>query len=137
MLLAVSGMESIMTAGTTPQFEIPADMRKIAEQSMEQVRTAINAYLDFFKGSVPENVLGSSALSNKILGYAEGNLARAFEFAGRLAQVRDLQEVAKLQMDFIQAQLQAMTEQAKDLSETTTKALSDSVRPPPKGGLSS
>ena len=31
-----------MTAGTTPQFEIPTDMRKMTEQSMEQVKTAIN-----------------------------------------------------------------------------------------------
>jgi hypothetical protein len=45
-------------------------------------------------------------------------VASAFEFAGRLAQVRDVQELAKLQMDFIQAQMQAMTEQAKNLSET-------------------
>ena len=27
----------------TPQFEIPTDMRKMTEQSMEQVRTAIHA----------------------------------------------------------------------------------------------
>ena len=52
-------------------------------------------------------------------------MANAFEFAGRLAQVRDVQELAKLQMDFIQAQMQAMTEQAKDLSETATKAVMD------------
>jgi hypothetical protein len=30
---------------TTPHFEIPTDMRKMAEQSLEQVRTAINGYL--------------------------------------------------------------------------------------------
>ena len=38
-----------MTAGTTPQFEIPTDMRKMTEQSMEEVKTAISAYLDFCK----------------------------------------------------------------------------------------
>ena len=27
---------------TTPQFEIPTDMRKVTEQSLERVRTAIN-----------------------------------------------------------------------------------------------
>ena len=58
------------------------------------------------------------------------NVASAFEFAGRLAQVRDVQELAKLQMDFIQAQMQAMTDQAKDLSETTTKAMMDGLKSP-------
>ena len=38
---------------TTPQFEIPTDMRKMTEQSMEQVRTAIHGYLQFFQRGVP------------------------------------------------------------------------------------
>ena len=105
-----------MTAGTTPQFEIPTDMRKMTEQSMEQVKTAISAYLDFCKRSVPENVLGGSVLNNKIFGYAE---------------------VTKLQMDFIQGRMQNMTEQAKELGEAATKAMLDSVKPATKGGLSS
>jgi len=126
-----------MTAGTTPQFEIPADMRKMSEQSMNQVKAAINAYLDFWKRSVPENVVGGSALSDKILANAEKNVASAFEFAGRLAQVRDVQEIAKLQMDFIQAQMQAMTEQAKNLSEIAMKAITDGLKSPSGGGLSS
>ena len=126
-----------MTAGTTPQFEIPTDMRKMTEQSMNQVKTAISAYLDFWKRNVPENVVGGSALSDKIFANAEKNVASAFEFASRLAQVRDVQELAKLQMDFIQAQMQAMTEQAKNLSETTTKAMMDALKSPTKGGLSS
>ena len=68
-------------------------------------------------------------------GYAERNVASAFEFAQRLVQLRDVQSLAKLQMDFIQAQMQAMTEQAKDLCETATKALMDSVKTTTKGGL--
>ena len=121
----------------TPQFEIPTDMRKMTEQSMEQVRTAINGYLQFFQRAVPSDVLGGSELSNKILGYAERNVASTFEFAQRLVQVRDVQSLAKLQMEFIQAQIQAMTEQAKELSETATKAVTDSAKIPTKGGLSS
>jgi phasin family protein len=130
-------LEIIMTGSGTPKFEIPTDMRKMTEQSMEQVKTAISAYVDFWKRNVPENFVGGSALSDKILAYAEMNVASAFDFAGRLAQVRDVQELVKLQADFIQAQMQAMTEQAKNLSETTTKAMTDSLKAPTKGGLSS
>ena len=53
-------------SSTTPQFEIPTDMRKMTEQSMEQARTAINAYLQFFQRGVPGNVMGGSALSDKV-----------------------------------------------------------------------
>ena len=81
--------------------------------------------------------MDGSELTNKILGNAERNVASAFEFAQRLVQVRDVQGFAKLQAEFIQAQMQAMTEQAKDLSETATKALTESAKIPTKGGLSS
>ena len=122
---------------TTPQFEIPTDMRKMTEQSMEQVKTAINGYLQFFQRGVPTNVMGSSELSNKVFGYAERNVASAFEFTQRLVRVRDIHDLTRLQMEFIQAQMQALTEQAKDLSETAIKAMTDSAKTPTKGGLSS
>ena len=122
---------------TTPRFEILTGMRKMTEQSMEQVRTAINGYLQFFQRAVPGNVMGGSELSNKILGYAERNVASTFEFAQRLVQVRDIQGLVSLQIEFVQAQMQALTEQAKDLSETATKALMDAAKTQTKGGLSS
>ena len=40
-------------------------------------------------------------------------------------------------MDFVQSQVQRMTEQAKELGEAATKAMLDSVKPPTKGDLSS
>jgi phasin family protein len=104
-------------------------VRKITEKSIEQVITAISAYLHFLQRAVPGDVIGGSELNNKIFGYAERNVESAFEFAQRLVLVRDAQELTKLQADFVQAQMQAMTEQAKDLSETATKALTERKKP--------
>ena len=50
--------------------------------------------------------------------------------------MRDIQDLPRLQTEFVQAQMQAMTEQAK-VSETATKAMMDSAKTPTKGGLSS
>ena len=122
---------------TTPPFEIPTDMRKMTEQSLEQVRTAINGYLQVFQRGIPSNVMGRSELTDKVFGYAERNVASSFEFAQGLVQVRDIQGLVSLQTEFFQAQMQAMTEQAKDLSETATKAVMESAKIPTKGGLSS
>ena len=123
---------------TTPQFEIPTDMRKMTEQSMEQVRRAFNSYLHFLQRGIPSSiVMGKSELSNNVFHYAERNVGSAFDFTQRLAQVRDIQDLTRLQMEFIQAQMQAMTEQAKDLSELATKAVMDSAKTPTKRGLSS
>ena len=121
--------------------QVPTDVRKMTEQSMEQVRTAIDSYLQFFERAVPGNVMGGNELSNKILNYAERNVQHAFLFAQKLFQVRDVQELIRLQTEFIQSQMQAMTEQVKDLNETATKAVMDAVKgvggPHGKGGTSS
>ena len=122
---------------TTPQFEIPVDVRKMTEQTLEQVRAAIHSYLQFFPRAVPGDVMGGSQLTDKILGYAERNVTSAFEFAQKQVQVRDIQALISLQTEFFQAQMQAMTEQAKDLGETVTKALTERATTPTKGGLSS
>ena len=122
---------------TTPQFEIPTDVRKMTEQSLEQVRTAINGYLQFLQRALPSEVTGGSELTNKIFGYAERNVASAFEFAQKLVQVSDVQRLAMLQLEFILAQMQAMTEQAKDLGETVSKAAMDGVMGARRDDLSS
>ena len=127
-----------MIKGMTPPLEIPTDVgRKMTEQSMEEVRTAINSYLQFLQRAVPGDVMGGNELSNKVLNYAERNVANAFEFAQKLVQVKDVQELVKLHTEFIQSQMQTMTEQAKYLSETTTKAMMDSAKTATKGVLSS
>ena len=121
----------------TPQLEIPTDMRKMTEQSLEQVKNAIHGYLQFIQRAVPSNVAGGPELTNKILGYAERNVASAFEFAQRLVQAKDVNELANLQMEFIKAQMQAMTEQARDLSNTAMNTLMEGAKTSTKGSPSS
>jgi hypothetical protein len=121
----------------TPQLEIPTDMRKMTEQSLEQVKSAIHGYLQFIQRAVPGNVAGGPELTNKILSYAERNVASAFEFAQRLVQAKDVTELANLQMEFIKTQMQAMTEQARDLSNTAMNTLMESAKTSTKGSASS
>jgi hypothetical protein len=56
---------------TTPPFEIPADMRKMTEQRLEQVKMAINGYLQLFQCGVPNPLIGGSELNDKVVSYAE------------------------------------------------------------------
>jgi hypothetical protein len=99
---------------------------------MEQVGTAITGSLQFFQRAVPGNVMGGSILSNRILGCAE-----RFRLRTKAGAVEGVEGLAKLQTEFIQAQVQAMTEQAKYLTETATKVVIDSAKTPTKGSLSS
>jgi hypothetical protein len=103
-------------------------MHKMTEQSLAQVRRAIDAYIQFLQRAIPEDIMGGSELSHKVLTYAELNLASAFEFGQKLMLVRDVRSLVQLQMDFIQRQTQAMTEQAFDLREATTKTVMENLQ---------
>jgi phasin family protein len=49
------------------------------------------------------------------------HLASTFEFAQKLTRAKDLQELVQIQTEFMQTQLKALNQQAKDLGETANK----------------
>jgi Phasin protein len=84
----------------------------------------------------------SDCLAKALVGRAPNRAGgNAFEFAHKFVQVKGVQDLVKLQTEFIQSQMQAMTEQVKDLSETATKTVMDAVKgvggPHGEGGASS
>jgi hypothetical protein len=46
-----------------------------------------------------------------------------------VVRAKDVQDVMKLQADYIKRQMQAFSEQAKELGESTTKAAKEAVTP--------
>jgi phasin len=110
------------------RFEIPPDMRAMAEKSVEQARDAFNTFMSAaqdafatFEGQAKAAQAGARDLGHKALGYAERNVANTFAFANRLVQVKDAQEFVRLQTEFVQAQMKELSEQAKDLGEHAAK----------------
>ena len=70
------------------QFEVPADMRAMAEKSVEQARVAFNSFLGAaqqamtnFEGQTLAAQAGAKDIGEKALSYAERNVANTFAFA--------------------------------------------------------
>jgi phasin len=120
-------------------FEIPADMRAIAEKSVEQARVAFNTFMTAaqeamatFEGQAKAAQAGAKDMSEKALGYAERNVANTFAFADRIVHAKDAQEFLRLQTEFVQAQMKELAEQAKELGESAAKMAMKSVPPKAK-----
>jgi phasin len=117
-------------------FDVPTQMRQFAEQSVEQARKAVDGFMSAAQKAVSTAeaqaaTAQSSAkdVGQKAMGFAEQNIANSFEFAQRLVRAKDVQEVMALQQEYLQAQMKAMSEQAKDLGSAATKAAMDSAKP--------
>ena len=111
------------------QFEIPSDMRKFAEKSVEQAKQAFDTFISAatqavstFEGQAEAFRQGSDDVRRRAMAFAEQNVDASFEFAQRLVRAKDVQEVVRLQTEFVQSQMRTLAEQAKELGATTARA---------------
>ena len=117
-------------------FDVPTQMRQFAEQSVEQAKKAMDGFLTAAQKTAATletqaNTAQSGAkdVREKVMGFAEQNVANSFEFAQKLVRAKDVQEVMALQQEFMKSQMQAMQSQAKDLGTVATKAAADVAKP--------
>ncbi|MGA8293461.1 MAG: phasin family protein [Rhodoplanes sp.] len=101
----------------------------MAQRSIEQAKLAFNNYMQAareavstFEQWVKASQVGAQGISKKATSFAERNVLSAFEFAQKILQAKDIQELIRMQAEFVQSQIQVLSEQVKDLSETATKA---------------
>jgi phasin len=125
-----------MAKEVTGNFEIPHEMRALAEQSVEQARKAFDGFktaaqkaASGMEGQASAAHAGAKDVRQKAMTFAEANVATSFEFAQKLVRAKDLEEVTRLQAEFVQRQMQALAEQSQELSQTATRAAMDATRP--------
>ena len=116
------------------RFEVPPELRTFAERSVEQARQAFDGFISAahhamstFEGQAETARKGAREVTEKAMTFAERNMASAFAFANDLVRARDLQEVLRLQADYIRRQMETLTEQARELGESTSKAAKDAA----------
>ena len=73
-------------------------------------------------------------LHQKVVGFSERNVAASFEFAQKLLQAKDGEELMRLHAEFVKAQIETLTEQAKDLTQHAAKAASKAASGPASSG---
>jgi phasin len=117
-------------------FDVPTQMRQFAEQSVEQARKAVDGFMTAAQKAVTTMETqadtaktGVKDVGQKAMGFAEQNITNSFEFAQKLVRAKDIQEVMALQQEYLQLQMKAMSEQAKDLGTHATKMAMDSAKP--------
>ena len=133
-----------MTADPTQQLDIPNEMRVVAERSVEQAKFAFTGYMraaeeavSNLEDRVKASQVGAQDIGDKAMHFAERNVLSAFEFAQKLLQAQDIQELVRIQTEFVQSQMRVLAEQVKDLGDTVSKAAIDSMKASKRGSLSS
>jgi phasin len=123
-----------MANETKLPFEVPAEMRAAAERSITEARQAFDRIMEAAKSGIGAAEghgravqEGARDVNATVIGFAEQNIASAFEYAQKLMQAKDPQTLMQLQIEFIKTQMQGLSEQAQVLGEAVTKAASGVV----------
>lgn len=109
-------------------FEIPAEMRALAEKNVEQARQAFEAFMTAATraASTADKQAAGARAGVKEVGelavrFAERNVASSFEFAQQLVRAKDSQEVMALNADYVKRQIAALSEQTRELTKEAAK----------------
>jgi phasin len=117
------------------RFEIPQEMRSMAEANFDQARKAFEKFLTTAQqaaGSIEEHGAtvraGAKEISAKAIFYAEKNVQASLDYAQSLLRAKDLTDVMRLHGDYVQAQMRSLAEQASDLGQAVGRAAMDATK---------
>lgn len=115
----------------TPGFEIPQQLRELAERNVEQARTAYTQFMDamgkaagMWASAIPANEVtsGFKVVQERAVRFAKQNAEAGFALAGEIAGAKDLQDVLAIQARYAQTQMQAYALQAQELARLMSEA---------------
>ena len=107
---------------------MPAEqVRSVMTKNLEQAHGAIANYFQLVEKSISALPMGAT-VDQDVRNYVEQSVAASFGLSDKLLRAKDLQDVLRIQTEFFQTQLKALTEQSKDLCGTATKVASDVTR---------
>jgi phasin len=115
----------------TPPFEIPQQLRELAERNVEQARSAYGQFMDamvqatgMWMGAMPANEMtsGFKVVQERAVRFAKQNAEACFALASELANAKDIQDVLSIQSRYAQTQMQAYGLQAQELGRLMTEA---------------
>ena len=118
------------------RFEIPKDMRAMAEASFEQARKTFEKFVASAQaatGTIEERnaaaAAGAKDIGSKAIAYAEKNVQASLDYAQSLLKAKDVTEVMRLHSEYVQGQRRALAEQASEMGQAVTRAAMDAARP--------
>ncbi len=134
ILLNVAPEEDLMADNP---FEIPQNMRDLAEQNMKQAHAAYDQLTDFvtramgaWMGGMPSNAVTDSFkdIQGRAVEIAKENAESAFTLADKITKAQNVQEVLTLQTQFAQDRMKAFATQTQEIYRRIGDAFQRSTR---------
>jgi phasin len=87
-----------------PKLEVPAELRDLAEKTIDQAEKAFGMFFDAASKSMASVPSPGTEMSRQALSFTEQNMKAAFDHARKLVHATDLQEAMRIQSEFLRSQ---------------------------------
>jgi phasin len=111
-----------------PKLEVPAELRELAEKTIEQAEKAFGMFFDAASKSMSSVPGAGSEISKQALSFTEQNMKAAFEHARKLVHATDLQEAMRIQSDFLRSQFTSAGEHMRDITGAVMSSAKDATK---------
>ena len=108
------------TMMTEPNLEVPAELRELAEKTIDQAERAFDLFFDAARRSTSTAPIPVQELSKLVLAFWEESLTTSFEYARKLALTSSLQEAANVQAELVKQQIGSAQRHIQELARATT-----------------
>jgi phasin len=106
-----------------PKLEVPAELREVAEKTIDQAERAFGMFFDAASKSL--TAIPGAEMSKQALSLTEQNMKAAFEHARKLVHATDLQEAMRIQSEFLKSQFTNAGEHMRQIAGSAMSAVKD------------
>ena len=118
------------------RFEIPKEMRSMADAGLEQARRTFEKFIEGAQVAAESLSVrtatvsaGAKDASAMAFSYAEKNVQASLDYAQSLVHAKDLSEVMRLHREYVQAQMRSLAEQASEMGQIVSRTAMDAAKP--------
>ena len=111
-----------------PKLEVPAELRDLAEKTIDQAEKAFGMFFDAANKSIASIPSPGTEISKQALSLTEQNMKAAFEHARKLVHATDLQEAMRIQSEFLKSQFTNAGEHMRQITGGVMSAAKDASK---------
>jgi len=111
-----------------PKLEVPAELRDLAEKTIEQAEKAFGMFFDAANKSIASIPGAGTDMAKQALSLTEQNMKAAFENARKLVHATDLQEAMRIQSEFLKTQFTNAGEHMRQITGGLMSAAKDTTK---------
>jgi phasin len=98
------------------------NVRAMLSETLGRLRKANAEYFALLEKGLSSSPLPIAHQAKEFCEYLQRNVTATFDLGDKLVHAKDMQDAMKLQSEFFQDQMRALTDHAKSMSESAMKA---------------